>query len=401
LTATVSTLGAMPRTRSSDHDAGVAAVDVNRADVLRFRLHRHGLHHEPASLAEPTDVDLLDYGVQDTGPDGAAWALAIRGADIRQLDDRFLLAWTLRGAPHAYRLDDAPHIALATAPFSEADAAKRVFDAAKPLKAADIPVLDALATVATQQRKITTKSIVKGDLSTELTGRLDEPFLRWCRPCNATHLYEQPFRLSPLQAGLALQPNTSPPVLRRVRGLKPLAFSRSGADAEPGFHVVRNHLRFYGPTTPNDVAGFLDSPVADLKRHWPTDVSEVTVKGFPGGRHVLAEDLDALTDPPSSDPFVRLLGPYDPYLQLRDRDLLVRDEARRKDLWRVLGRPGAVVDHHGEIVATWRPRSSGRRLTVTVDPWTKLTKATRARIDDEAERLAQHRDAKLRGVEVA
>jgi hypothetical protein len=94
---------------------------------------------------------------------------------------------------------------------------------------------------------------------------------------------------------------------------------------------------------------------------------------------------------------VRLVGPYDPYLQLRDRDLLVADEARRKDLWRVLGRPGAVVAD-GEIVGTWRPRASGRRLTVRLKPWGPLAARDRALVREQAERLADHRGAAFAGM---
>ena len=50
------------------------------------------------------------------------------------------LAWTLRGAPHAYRRSEAAAVAAAVAPWSEADAAKRIFDASKPLRDAGIPV---------------------------------------------------------------------------------------------------------------------------------------------------------------------------------------------------------------------------------------------------------------------
>ena len=68
-------------------------------------------------------------------------------------------AWTLRGAPHAYRRDDVDAIATATAPFSESDAAKRVVNAAKPLAAAGIPVLAALRTVAHHLREIAARPV--------------------------------------------------------------------------------------------------------------------------------------------------------------------------------------------------------------------------------------------------
>src|SRR5690242_1279843 len=125
-----------------------AAPTVSREQVLRFRvaaqqLDRAGRHRDAA---------VLDLGVQDTGPDGARWALEIRGAHVPE--DDLVLAWTLRGAPHAYRRAEAAQVAAAVAPWSEADAAKRIFDAARQLKVAGIPVLEALDHVATQMREI-------------------------------------------------------------------------------------------------------------------------------------------------------------------------------------------------------------------------------------------------------
>jgi hypothetical protein len=377
----------------------MAVLTVEREDALRFRFRRHELDREPDSLPDPGEVALLDYGVQDTGPDGAAWALAVRGAPTTAGDDRWAglaLAWTLRGAPHAYRRRDLPAVAVATAPLSEADAAKRIFDAARPLKAAGIGPLDALRTVAGHQRAIVSAPTVKGEVSARLTTLLDEPYLRFCRPCNATHVYEQTFRLPALQAGLELEPGTSPPVLRRVPGLAPPCYQRLGTEAAPAFDAMRNHLRFYGPARPRDAAPFLDAPVRDVTRRWPADVVEVVVAGEGAPRSLLAGDADELRSAPTAPPAraLRLLGPYDPYLQGRDRELLVPDEARRRALWPVLGRPGAVVAG-GEVVGTWRARTAGRSLTVTVEPWTALGAAHRALVGDEAARLAAFRGLTL------
>ena len=124
---------------------------IRRRDVLRFRFHRHQLDRQPDATRSALDVDLLDYGVQDTGPDGSAWALVIRGAPSHALrrghrpPASLVLAWTLRGAPHAYRRRDLAKVATATAPWSEADASKRIFDASTPLRRAGVDVLDALA----------------------------------------------------------------------------------------------------------------------------------------------------------------------------------------------------------------------------------------------------------------
>lgn len=353
---------------------------LSRADVLRYRVRAQELHRSGGRL----DADVLDLGVQDTGPDGAAWALTIRGAAV-PVDD-LALAWTLRGAPHFYRRQEISAIAAATAPWSEVDAAKRIFDAARPLKAAGIPVLAALDVVAAEMRDIAVRPVVKGEMSTQLTARLDPPYLRECRPCRAVHTYEQPFRLAALRAGLELEPGTSPPVLRRIprwRG----ASSRVPAHLDP----VRCVMHFLGPATPQLVAAYVDAPVREVSARWPEDVQPVEVEGR--RLDVLADDVPALSAVEASG-VVRLLGPFDLFLQGRDRELVVPDPVARKDLWRTLGRPGGVLADD-EVVGSWRPRASGRKLRLAVSIWNGGDPPDG--LDAEAERLATFRGLSFAG----
>ena len=122
------------------------------------------------------------------------------------------------------------------------------------------------------------------------------------------------------------------------------------------------------------MATVLDAAAKDVAVHWPDDVIDVEVEV---GEHreskaVLGDDLEALLAaaerPRAADVAVRLVGPYDAFLQGRDRELLVHDPARRKALWPVLGRPGAVVAD-GEILGLWRPKTSGKTFTVRLEPW--------------------------------
>ena len=359
------------------------AGELTRADVLAFRVRAQQLDRTAGTLA---DTAVLDLGVQDISADAGRWALALRGlGDVDAAD--LALVWTLRGAPHLYRRGDLPGVAVATAPFSDADAAKRVFDAAKPLTAAGIPVLAALDTIASQMRAIVTAPTVKGEMSRQLSQRVDEPYLRFCRPCNAVHLYEQPFRLAALRAGLELQPETSPPVLQPIPDFAPAPTVPEHLD------VVRGYLRLHGPATPQQVAGYLDAPVADVRSRWPDDAVEVSVEG--GRRWALAADVDRLGAGPVRT--TRLLGPFDPYLQTRDRSLLLPDPRHATDVWRALGRPGGVLVD-GEIVGTWRPRKTGNRLSVQVELWRGVPVGA---LTDEAERLAAVRGTALAGVDVS
>ena len=359
-------------------------MKVSRADVLGLRLRGQQLDRDDGGTVADTAV--LDIGAQDTGPDGALWTLAVRG--LTDVDEKDLVwLWTLRGAPHAYRRSDVGSVAAAVAPWSDADAAKRIFDASKPLQAAGIGTLEALDEVAAAMRRIVTKPTVKGEVSTRLTAAMPEPYLRWCNPCQATHLYEQPFRLAAVRAGLELQPGTSPPVLQRIRGF------RAARRPDAGHELVRAYLRFFGPSTPQLVAGFLDSPVTEVRARWPDDLVEVDLEGQ--RRWLLADDVDLLGSPPET---TRLLGPYDLYLQGKDRPLLVHDQARAKALWPVIGRPGAVLVD-GEVVGTWRPRTAGRRLRLEVVLWS-ARRTSRKDVADQAERLAAHRGVDLAGVDI-
>lgn len=89
----------------------------------------------------------------------------------------------------------------------------------------------------------------------------------------------------------------------------------------------------------------------------------------------------------------RLLGPYDLFLQVRDRSLLIADPVLAKQVWPVLGRPGVVLAD-GAVAGTWRPRKAGKGLTVAVDLWQPVQG-----VDEQAERLAAVRGVRLSGVE--
>jgi len=367
---------------------------VSRAQVLGFRVRAQQLDRVPGSAGRRlADTAVLDLGVQNTGPDGGRWALALRGVDVSGLPGRQLvLLWTLRGAPHFYRRADLPKVAAAVEPFSDTDAGKRIFDAAKPLQAAGIGNLAALDAVAAAMRSVVVAPMSKGELSTRLTSLMEAPFLRYCRACQATHVSEQPFRLAALRAGLELRPDTSPPVLERIPRFAPGQAAAVSKQHDP----IRGYLRLLGPATPQQVAGFLDAPAKEVRARWPADAVEVTVDGQT--RWVLAADQDRLAVGPAA--VTRLLGPFDLFLQAQDRPLLAPDPARARTLWPRLGRPGAVL-LDGEIGGTWRARRSGTRLALQVDPWTTLRAPARSAINEQAELLATFRQASLSKVDFA
>ncbi|MBT0995772.1 winged helix DNA-binding domain-containing protein [Cellulomonas sp. DKR-3] len=397
------------RARSGAHPDAEPVARLSRTQVLRHRVRVQELDRAPRADRAPDDAAILDLGVQDTGPDGALWALATRGVPVRahEWPRALALAWTLRGAPHAYRRADLRAVEKAVRPYSEGDAARRVVNAARPLADAGIPVTEALGRVARTMRDQVTEPIVKGALSTRMTAALPGPYSRWCAPCDATHLYELTFRLAALHGGLELEPDTSPPVLRRIPRWPAAQVGDLRPSPDDGaLDLVRGTLHLLGPLTEKQVATFLDAPLRDVRERWPQDAVPVEVDG--AAAWCLEADLPALrsgaelsegpsegpSDEPSDEP-VRLLGPYDLFLQGRDRDVIVPDTSRHKALWPTLGRPGAVLAGI-ELVGTWRPRARGDRLLLELDEWVPWDRRTREGVEREHARLAE-----FRGVEPA
>ena len=370
----------------------------SRADVLAYRIHAQQLDRPSSSRRGLTNAAIFDIGVQDTGRDGASWALVNRGVPVAgaeklETSDEVALAWTLRGSPHFYRRSELFDAFVATSPWSDADAAKRVISADKLLTSAGGSVQAGLSEIAAKMRIVVTRPMSKGEVSTRLTAALDEPYLRYCRPCGVMHAPEQAFRLSALYAGLELEPGTSPPVLHRIKGWPRRAPGPAADPLSAPAHLqpIRNYLRFLGPATPGDVAGFLDTSVAEVKAHWPADAEEVKVAGtkrwwFGGDQTEVETNM------------VRLLGGFDLLLQGRDRDLLVPDKSRHKALWPVLGRPGAVLVG-AEVVGMWRPKAAGGRFTLRLELWDKVRARAREALEQQAELLATHRGLRLAAID--
>ncbi|MBW0090873.1 winged helix DNA-binding domain-containing protein [Pseudonocardia sp. KRD-184] len=126
--------------------------------------------------------------------------------------------------------------------------------------------------------------------------------------------------------------------------------------------ACRTPLRFSSTASPADLAAVLGTTRTALRPDAPADLVPVTVDG-----RVAAVEPDVLEEVRAAvpAPVVRLLPPSDPWLQARDREVVVPDPALRKRIWTALGGPGVVLSGV-DVVGLWRAKQRGRRLEVTV-----------------------------------
>ncbi|GAA4596932.1 hypothetical protein BJY16_002184 [Actinoplanes octamycinicus] len=354
-------------------------IEVDRAQALAFRLGALGLTERVD--ARPADLPVLDLGVQEYTAGSTHVALAARtSAELE--DDRLVAVWAARGAPHLHRRTNVLALTAQLWPFSDADAAARI-------KSGQIPDgsrlgIEALRVTAEAFRAVVREPMPRGEASTEVSKRVPAELTFDCKGCQARHIAGNIWQQAGLAGGVqvlsrgrdAMLGPLDPPV-------PPLPEANQGiAD------LITTYLRFLGPAGPAEVAKYLMSTTAEIRSRWPADLVEVRVDGRKAW--VPADRVSAL-ESAATPRGVRLLPAMDPLLQSRDRDLLVPERERQKEVWRTLGNPGVVL-LDGEIAGVWRPRMAGKkRVELTVTGFVPFGAAQREQIETEATVVARAR----------
>jgi len=395
---------------------GGAAATVRTDDVVALRLQAHHLDRR-----RPLD-DLHDVvgacGVQNSPPGSALLALHARVEGVtRDLVDRLvaedrslLQSWSMRGAPFYFPTADAPVFTAGVRPATETARLHLIIGVAQALDTLGMGLDETVDLIADEiENVLSGKQLAIDELGAELTGCIAPtlpPARREKWLADGPYGTHQPLgeavvhfclRILTLRGIVCLAPrsgNKAPFVLLDEWLGRPLPrVEATTARAE----LVRRYLRCYGPSTRKDFAAWLGVRAGDAAPWWATVEDELTpvdVDGRPAW--ILAGDLDALRSAPRARG-VRLLPPGDPYVQLRDRESIV-DKKHHAQVWKTVGGPGAVLAD-GRIAGTWRPRKSGRRLTLTLETFEPPSKALREQLRAEAEAVAGLRGASTVQVE--
>ncbi|HEU0213076.1 MAG TPA: crosslink repair DNA glycosylase YcaQ family protein [Jiangellaceae bacterium] len=364
--------------------AASARVALTRDQILAFRAAVHELRGRRRGRP-----GILGVGIQDNPPGRSArLALALRGRRIPARSSA--LVHSVRGAMHLHHADDLGRYAAAVRPDDGTEVSVQSFGPFGPELAADgISLGKAIDDVAAAMSTVMADGVprTKGELSGAVTPLVDQRIAPWCDGCGVHHVYDALFRYATLQAELAIGVE-SPTLFRFVRTTIDRGTDRDDSRVE----IVRRYLRLAGPVQPVHLAAWLGLSPSGGRRWWTLVRDElVAVTVERRTCWVNARDLDDLrssVEPPT----VRLLGPYDPVTALGDRELLVPDRRRRRDVWKATGNPGVLLVR-GDISGLWRQRTSGSRLTVTVQPFGKLTAPERRLVGEDARVVARHQGA--------
>lgn len=155
--------------------------------------------------------------------------------------------------------------------------------------------------------------------------------------------------------------------------------------SEARLELARRYLHFFGPTRPAAFAQWAGIGPAEARAAFEALDGSLTPARTPiGDGWILTTDEPTIRAPSEATASARLLPSGDTYylLQGADRELLVPQADRRRELWTSRVWPGAVLAR-GEIVGTWRRAGP----TVSIQSWRRLTPEERAAVEAEAESL--------------
>jgi hypothetical protein len=175
-------------------------------------------------------------------------------------------------------------------------------------------------------------------------------------------------------------------VLIRWEGARqPTVWTVPRPDVDPGDarrELARRFLHIFGPAT---AAAFAEWAGIAAWRGLATfdelDESLTPVRTPIGEAWILTDDEPTFRAPAGRMSTARLLPSGDAYflLQGADRELLVPESDRQRELWTPRVWPGAVLVE-GEVVGTWRRAGA----EVTIQPWHRLSRRSREAVEIEA-----------------
>ena len=165
-----------------------------------------------------------------------------------------------------------------------------------------------------------------------------------------------------------------------------------GSDVvDPGEELVRRYLSAYGPATHEDYGTWSGLPTAEVRGAFHSirdELLKIDVDGTPMWMpQTHAGLLDEVLSPDRLT--IRMLGAFDPYmLGYRTRDLGVAPEhLKRVHPGGGIIRPTILVD--GRAIATWTRKRMGRKLSITVSPFGRISGDVRTGIDGEVEDIGR------------
>lgn len=397
------------------------AEKISGGQIRDYRLWAHHLDAKRPMSALKAAAGAC--GVQNSPP--GAWESAmfnrLEGCTLRALNDALyvdktlLQAWSFRGAPAVFPTEDSDAFlaSLSARPGEEPWIYTRGIGLA--LDYLGMSFDETLSAVRAAARYLNAHTVKSKEALDETLARIvaqDLPPQKralWSAPS----MYGRPDRQSVGGAAVSflLRPCafSGLVVFGERQGVSPTFTSFENWTGRP-FKIrpdcvrtlVKKFLHCYGPARPSALSEWLGCSPAQAGRLWSAvqeEIQPVSVdeKIF----YMLSEDMDRLRagagDQRAQAPV--LLGAHDPYLDARDRRILLGDAGLHKLVWKTVANPGVVL-LEGRVAGVWKSASSGAWMKFSVTLFETLNGAQRRALGEGAEAYARFRGAGVKSLDM-
>lgn len=390
------------------------ADSIDMKNIIAYRLHSHHLDTKVLmkDLAEAAGA----CGLQNSPP--GAWETALfnrlEDVSLAGLQDALyreksvVQAWSYRGVPAVFPADQADLFLTALIPQEgeepwiytrgitlALDYMRMAFDELLPMVIAAAGYL--------KQHTVKSKEALDRVLAGIVSGQLpaDKKAL-WQGPS----MYGNPDKQTVGEAVVSfmLRPcsHLSLVVFGEREGISPTFTSYQNwmghspvQTADAGAKLVRKYLVCYGPAGEKEFMAWLGCSPQQARRLWNTVKEELRPVKVNGKlRYILDGEEQKLRQAKTDENRILLLGAHDPYLDLKDRELILEDRERQKTVWRTVGNPGAVL-RGGKVIGQWNVRTQKDRLHIQIKLWEHISAAENNRVERLADEYAAFRQVKL------
>ncbi len=166
---------------------------------------------------------------------------------------------------------------------------------------------------------------------------------------------------------------------------------------------LRRYLHVFGPATLQEFMLWRGTRGEPPRRWWQAEaanMAEVSVEGKPA--FILHSDLDELLKPAAQTCYpMTMLYRFDPLLLGNKDKRWIVPAAHYKQVWRPAGHIEGVVLVKGKAVATWRYTRKATGLSITVDPFRRISKTARRQIERKSTQIAGFFELPLLDVDFA
>lgn len=160
--------------------------------------------------------------------------------------------------------------------------------------------------------------------------------------------------------------------------------------------LVRTFLHCYGPSGRDSFMGWLGCSGQQARRLWSGAKDEMEpVQTGKKTCYMLSNDMEALAHSQADGERLLLLGAHDPYLDIKDRDVLLEDRTLQKAVWKTVGNPGVILKA-GRIAGIWRTKTLGDKLETEMTLFEALETEEKNNLKELAEEYARFRGLALK-----